>query len=107
MPICCSALQLMEVLVVPKVLEFGRFIIYFWSNENGEPIHVHVAEKTPSANATKIWLTKKGKCILAHNNGRIPNRELGELCEVIEANFFIILSEWKEHFCVEEVSFYC
>lgn len=92
---------------MPKVLRFGRFIIYFWSNENGEPIHVHIAEKTPSANATKVWITKRGKCILANNNSRISERELNDLFDVIEANTLLIIAEWKNHFCVEDITFYC
>ena len=36
------------------------YSVYFWSNENNEPIHVHVAKGKPTPNATKIWLTKSG-----------------------------------------------
>ena len=45
---------------MPRVLVFGAYIIFFWVGENGEPVHVHVAEKRPSENATKIWLTSSG-----------------------------------------------
>ncbi|WP_242976092.1 DUF4160 domain-containing protein [Desulfosporosinus sp. FKB] len=40
--------------------------MYFWSNENNEAIHVHVGKGKPSANATKIWLTASGGCIIAN-----------------------------------------
>ena len=43
------------------------YTVYFWSNENNEPIHVHVTKGKPTPNATKIWLTKSGGCIVASN----------------------------------------
>ena len=41
---------------MPQLFKIGRFIVYFWSNEGmpGEPIHVHIAEGRPSADATKF-----------------------------------------------------
>ena len=41
---------------MPSLFRIGKYIIYFWSNENDEPIHVHIGEKRPTANATKVWL---------------------------------------------------
>lgn len=37
------------------------------------------------ANATKIWITKAGKCYLCHNNSRIPERTLRNIMKIIEA----------------------
>ncbi len=67
---------------MPKLFRIDRYVIYFWSNENGEPIHVHIAESKPVRNATKVWLTKAGGCILANNNSRIPQRDLTVLLDV-------------------------
>jgi len=92
---------------VPSVFRFGKYLVFFWSNENGEPIHVHVCEGTPSPNATKIWLTRSGQCIVAHNKSRIPKRELAELQEIISAQFFLIRRMWMEHFCVDEIHYFC
>ena len=50
---------------MPKIFTIKGYIVYFWSNENDEPIHVHVAKGAPRPNATKIWLTKSGGCVLA------------------------------------------
>lgn len=83
---------------MPKLFRVGRYVVYFWSNENGEPIHVHIAEVTPTAGATKIWLTKAGGCIVANNNSRIPQKDLTRLLEMISAQFFMIYAAWKEHF---------
>ena len=58
---------------MPQVFKIGSYWVYFWSNENDplEPVHVHVAKGKPEANATKIWITSKGKCYLAHNKSNI------------------------------------
>lgn len=92
---------------MPKVFQFGKYTIFFWSNENDEPLHVHVCEGTPSPNATKIWITRSGRCIVAHNKGRIPSRELLELQEVISAQFFLICRKWADHFATDEIRYYC
>ena len=41
---------------MPQIFKIGSFWVYFWSNENNplEPIHIHVSEGMPSANATKF-----------------------------------------------------
>ena len=49
---------------MPQVFKIGSYWVYFWANENDplEPIHVHVSQGAPSSNATKIWITRAGKC---------------------------------------------
>ena len=47
-----------EELILPNIFELYGYKIYFWSNENNEPIHVHVSKGVPKGNSTKIWLTK-------------------------------------------------
>ena len=91
---------------MPRVLVFGAYIIFFWVGENGEPVHVHVAEKKPSENATKIWLTSSGGCLLAHNRSKIPNRDLSNILELISLNHGYICDKWREVFH-DDTSFYC
>lgn len=83
------------------------YSIYFWSNENNEPIHVHVSKGKPSGNSTKIWLTKSGGCIVANNKSKIPIKELKDIQELILDNYFLILSEWREYFKNQELKYYC
>ena len=92
---------------MPSLFIISGYRVFFWSNENGEPIHVHICKGQPSPNATKIWLTKAGGCIVASNGSRIPAKELNELMEIVSAQFFMICSKWKEFFCVDEIEFYC
>lgn len=92
---------------MPSIFIVGSYRVFFWSNENNEPVHVHVAKGKPSANSTKIWLTKNGGCIVANNSGNIPAKELNELLEIIQAQYFLICSEWKKHFKTNVINFYC
>lgn len=91
---------------MPKVLVFGPYIIFFWVGENGEPVHVHVAEKRPSENATKIWLTSSGGCLLAHNRSKIPDKDLSNILELVSLNHGYICERWQEVFH-GDISFYC
>lgn len=58
---------------MPSLFRIGRYVVYFWSNENNEPVHVHIAEGRPEPNATKVWLTAAGGCVLANNNSALSN----------------------------------
>ena len=91
---------------MPRLFRIGQYIVFFWSNETGELIHVHIGIIHPSQNATKIWLTRNGGCIVAHNKSKIPQSDLNELLEVIRDNFFLICIEWKKYFLVDSISFY-
>lgn len=92
---------------MPQIFKIGSYIVYFWANENDplEPIHVHVAEGTPSGNATKIWITKAGRCILCNNNSKIPDRILRDIMDVIEARALEVVNKWYDFF--NEIKYYC
>ena len=92
---------------MPRLFKIGQYIIFFWSNENDEPIHIHITAGKPSTNATKIWLTRNGGCIVANNMGRIPQRDLNNLLKIIEIEYFSICNEWKAFFDIDEIKFYC
>ena len=92
---------------VHSLFRVGGYLVFFWFNENGEPIHVHVVKGKPSPNTTKVWLTRSGKCIVANNASKIPQSDLNELLDIISAQFFMICQKWKEHFCVDEIRYYC
>jgi hypothetical protein len=91
---------------MPKLFEYGEYIVYFWSNEEGEPVHVHVAVRRPSEHATKVWLTSSGGCVLASNDGRISSHDLDDLLEIIALNYDRICDRWRSAFGNERLSFY-
>ncbi|MCI9387631.1 MAG: DUF4160 domain-containing protein [Lachnospiraceae bacterium] len=92
---------------MPQIFKIGSYWVYFWTNENEplEPVHVHVSQGSPTSNATKIWLTKAGKCCLAHNNSRIPDRILKDIMRTIEARSAEVTQKWLSYF--GEIKFYC
>ncbi|MBQ9246995.1 MAG: DUF4160 domain-containing protein, partial [Ruminococcus sp.] len=81
--------------------------VYFWANENKplEPVHVHISKGKPTAHATKFWITKTGKCLLANNNSEYDSRTLNYLSKAIEANKDIVIEKWLSFF--GEISYYC
>lgn len=97
----------MGELKLPSLFQIGRYKVFFWSNENNEPLHVHIGIGKPTSNATKIWITSTGGCIVANNSSKIPTKELNELMEIIAAQFFLICSAWKDHFKINDIKFYC
>lgn len=92
---------------MPNLFSVCGYKVYFWSHENNEPIHIHISKGAPQQNATKIWLTKSGGCVVANNNGHIPQNELNELLDIIAAQYFFICAQWKKHFIVKTINFYC
>ena len=92
---------------MPQVIMIGPYVIYFGMDEGKplEPIHVHVAEGVPRANATKVWLTQSGKAILATRRSDIPAADLRKLLRIIEANVDEIRDKWLEYF--DEIRYYC
>ena len=91
---------------MPSIFSIHGYAIYFWSQENNEPIHVHVGKHVPSKNDTKLWLTSDGGCIVANNNGKIPTHDLNEIMQIVSAQFFLICASWKEHFKTDNINFY-
>ena len=85
---------------MPRVFKIGSYWVYFWSNENEplEPVHVHVSQGSPSADATKIWITSSGKAYLCNNNSQIPIVPLRNIMRIIEARSSEIISKWAAHF---------
>ena len=92
---------------MPQILKLGseRVLILANDSEPLEPIHVHVCEGAPNANATKIWITRAGKCYLCHNYSRIPERTLRNIMKIIEARSAEVIQKWSDFF--GEARYYC
>ena len=63
------------------------------------------AEGAPVANATKVWITKAGKCLLCNNNSQISERVLRNIMRIIEARSFEVIEKWTGFF--GEASYFC
>ena len=92
---------------MPKLFSIGRYVIFFWSSENNEPIHVHIGIVNPSPNATKVWITKSGGCIVAHNKSRISKKDMSHLLHIIQNDHSSICNAWRKHFNIDFIEFYC
>lgn len=84
------------MLQLPKILlDFMGYAFYFWSNENGEPVHVSKGKQTE--NATKFWITRDSIEIV-HNKSNIPNNDLKKIQKYLWANRDTIIARWYQHF---------
>lgn len=83
---------------MPSLFTFRGYLIFFWSNEGGEPTHVHVSKGKPSASSTKFWIREDGKVELAGNGSHIDPRTLRQLKRFLEENSEQIRDEWAKHF---------
>ena len=79
---------------MPKLFEMFGYIISIWSNENGEPIHVHISKRRPSEKSTKVWLLSNGEVLLANNNSRVEKKSLANIMMFIKANHTEIVQYW-------------
>ncbi|MCF2601599.1 MAG: DUF4160 domain-containing protein [Anaerovibrio sp.] len=82
---------------MPQVFVILGYIVYFWSNENDEPIHVHVCKGSPQKDATKVWITEDGP-VLEHNKSKIPKKDLKRILAWIAMNDELIIKKWQFHF---------
>lgn len=92
---------------MPQIFKIGSYWVFFWANESDplDPVHVYVCEGAPNANATKIWVTRAGKCYLYHNYSRIPERTLQNIMKIIEARSEEVIQKWKSF--LGEARYYC
>ena len=92
---------------MPQVFKVGPYLVFFWLNESEplEPIHVHISRGKPERNATKVWLTKAGGCLLEHNGSHIPDHVLRNIMEIIATRHLFVELRWRSKF--GEVKYYC
>jgi len=76
---------------MPTVLRVGRYRFTFFSNERGEPPHIHVKAAGDEA---KFWLESVQ---LAANHG-FNGSELTEIERMVQEHRTTLLEAWHEHF---------
>ena len=74
---------------MPTVLRIGPFRFHFYSDEGGEPAHVHV--RTPDGEC-KFWLEP---IRLSHNRGLRPNT-LRDIDRLVHANQEFLMEKYDE-----------
>jgi hypothetical protein len=76
---------------MPTVLRVSGYRFFFFSNERGEPAHIHVEQAERYA---KFWL---GPISLAANAG-FRSGELSELRRLVEQHQELFRERWNEYF---------
>ncbi len=76
---------------MPTVLRVGGYRFFFFSNEGGEPRHIHVESDD---NHAKFWLEPLDLARSVGYNGR----ELTEIRELIRKNIKLFKEKWDAHF---------
>jgi hypothetical protein len=71
------------------ILRVGPYRFFFYSNENGEPAHIHVERDSSTA---KFWLEPVS---LADNYG-FSSKQLREIHEIVVSNRFFLLQSFVE-----------
>ena len=75
---------------MPTVLRIGRYRFFFFSNERGEPPHIHVKAAEDEA---KFWLEPVQ---VAANYG-FRTREINEIERLVREHKELLLEAWNEH----------
>lgn len=76
---------------MPVVLRIGPYRFFFYSNENNEPVHIHVQRERALA---KFWLKPVA---LASSTG-FPAAELMKLSKIVQENTTYFVEAWNEFF---------
>ncbi len=77
---------------MPTVLRLQSFRFFFYSNENDEPMHVHV-EKAEAVG--KIWLEPETKIAYMY---KFSTRERTQILSLVITNIEIFKQKWNEYF---------
>lgn len=83
---------------MPIYIRTLGYKIYFWSNENNEPIHFHITKGNPAKNDTKIWVLSNGAFKIAHNKNQIPSKDLSRIFSAMQSYYFDFLNFWKNYY---------
>ena len=77
---------------MPKILFVNGFSFFFYSNENNEPVHIHISKGDADG---KIWL--QPSLSVAYFYG-FSNTEQKEIIEITIANYKLFKTKWNEYF---------
>ncbi|HHQ48207.1 MAG TPA: DUF4160 domain-containing protein [Acidobacteria bacterium] len=75
---------------MPTILRVGPYRFFFYSNDRGEPPHVHVQRGGLLA---KFWLEP----VALARSRRFASHELRTIQRHVESNRKILLEAWHEH----------
>ena len=78
--------------MMPTVFTVQGFRFFFYSNENNEPMHVHIEK----GNATgKIWLEPAIKVVYMYG---FSSGEERQIMQIVANKIQIVKQKWNEYF---------
>ena len=77
---------------MPTVLLLRGFRFFFYSNESGEPIHIHIMKGGAQG---KVWLEPAVDIAYLH---RFTNSEERDIWEIVKENDQYFKQKWNEYF---------
>jgi len=76
---------------MPTILRIGPFRFFYYSNEQGEPAHIHVQRDRMLA---KFWL----KPVSLAGSTRFSPRDLRQIERLVVENRETLMERWDEYF---------
>lgn len=76
---------------MPTILRIGLYRFFFYSNEQGEPAHIHIQREKMLA---KFWL----QAVMLASSTRFSSQELRKLEQLVIQNRNTFLEAWNEYF---------
>ena len=76
---------------MPTILRIGPYRFFFYSNEQGEPAHIHVQRERMLA---KFWL----KPVALASSTKFSSKEIRDLQQIVEEHQNKLLEAWNEYF---------
>ena len=76
---------------MPTVMRIGSYRFYFFSNEFGEPPHIHIQHDRKLA---KFWITP----VRLAKSTRFTPKELRKIEKLVVENEDIFLEVWNDYF---------
>ncbi len=76
---------------MPTILRIGPYRFYFYSNEQGEPAHIHIQRERMLA---KFWL----KPVMLASSTRFSPQELRKLESLVTEHNNALMEAWNEYF---------
>jgi len=76
---------------MPTILRVGPYRFFFYSNEQGEPAHIHIQRERMLA---KFWL----KPVVLASSTRFSPQELRKLESLVTKHKNVLLEAWNGYF---------
>ena len=76
---------------MPTILKIGPYRFFFYSNEQGEPPHIHIQSERALA---KFWLSP----VSLASSTRFPPKEIRDLKKHVQNNESKFMEAWNEYF---------